>query len=96
MQGPLVVYNAHLEVFCGLLARLAQLSDIFADARRQADAGLHAHAILGEWGAAAAAWVGRRCGGGGGGARLLGGRCIALLPPHPVPATCTNPPKQET
>lgn len=42
-----MVYNAHLEVFCGLLARIAQLSDIFADARRQADAGLPHQAILG-------------------------------------------------
>jgi hypothetical protein len=48
VQGPLVVYNAHLEVFCGLLARIAQLSDIFADARRMADRGLHHQAILGE------------------------------------------------
>ncbi|KAI3428040.1 hypothetical protein D9Q98_006426 [Chlorella vulgaris] len=47
-QGPLVVYNAHLEVFCGLLARIAQLSDIFADARRMADGGLHHQAILGD------------------------------------------------
>ncbi|KAL4858574.1 hypothetical protein ACK3TF_001528 [Chlorella vulgaris] len=47
-QGPLVVYNAHLEVFCGLLARIAQLSDIFADARRMADCGLHHQAILGD------------------------------------------------
>lgn len=46
-QGPLVVYNAHLEVFCGLLARIAQLSDIFADARRQADRGYQRQAILG-------------------------------------------------
>lgn len=51
-QGPLVVYNAHLEVFCGLLARIAQLSDIFADARRQADRGYQQQAILGQssWG----------------------------------------------
>lgn len=36
-QGPLVVYCAHLEVFCGMLARVAQLADIFADARRMRD-----------------------------------------------------------
>ena len=42
-----MVYNAHLEVFCGLLARIAQLADIFADARTQADAGRRHQAILG-------------------------------------------------
>ncbi|KAL4443466.1 hypothetical protein ABPG75_011203 [Micractinium tetrahymenae] len=47
-QGPLVVYNAHLEVFCGLLARIAQLSDIFADARAMADAGFQHQTILGD------------------------------------------------
>ncbi|KAL4422229.1 hypothetical protein ABPG77_009704 [Micractinium sp. CCAP 211/92] len=47
-QGPLVAYNAHLEVFCGLLARIAQLSDIFADARAMADAGFQHQAILGD------------------------------------------------
>ncbi|PSC72469.1 Endonuclease exonuclease phosphatase domain-containing [Micractinium conductrix] len=47
-QGPLVVYSAHLEVFCGLLARITQLADIFADARLQADRGLHRQAILGD------------------------------------------------
>lgn len=41
------MYNAHLEVFCGLLARIAQLSDIWADARRMADRGLQHQAILG-------------------------------------------------
>jgi anti-sigma factor RsiW len=51
-----VVYNAHLEVFCGLLARIAQLSDIFADARRQADAGRPHQAILG-----APRWERRSC-----------------------------------
>ena len=44
----MVVYNAHLEVFCGLLARIALLSDMFADARRMADQGLHQQAILGD------------------------------------------------
>lgn len=34
-QGPLLVYSAHLEVFCGALARMAQLSDIFRDTRQQ-------------------------------------------------------------
>ena len=48
LQGALVVYNAHLEVFCGLLARISLLSDMFADARRQADRGLQQQAILGD------------------------------------------------
>lgn len=43
-----MIYSAHLEVFCGLLARIAQLSDIFADARAMADAGFQHQAILGE------------------------------------------------
>lgn len=47
-QGPVVVYNAHLEVFCGLLARIAQLADIFADARSMADRGFQHQAILGD------------------------------------------------
>jgi len=59
-QGPLVVYNAHLEVFCGLLARIAQLSDIFADARLMADRGLQHQAILG---VRAGGWVGCLAGG---------------------------------
>lgn len=33
-KTPLVVYCAHFEVFCGMLARIAQLSDIFDDARK--------------------------------------------------------------
>lgn len=28
-----MVYCAHLEVFCGMLARVSQLADIFRDAR---------------------------------------------------------------
>ena len=36
-QGPLVCYCAHLEVFCGMLARIEQLADIFVDARAMAD-----------------------------------------------------------
>jgi hypothetical protein len=55
------VYNAHLEVFCGLLARIAQLADIFADARRMADAGYPRQAILGGWG------MGKLAGGQAGG-----------------------------
>jgi hypothetical protein len=46
--GPLVVYCAHFEVFCGMLARIAQLSDIFADARSAADEGFPRLAILGD------------------------------------------------
>ncbi|GIL87753.1 hypothetical protein Vretimale_13082 [Volvox reticuliferus] len=34
-QGPLLVYSAHLECFCGALARMAQLSDLFRDTRLQ-------------------------------------------------------------
>ncbi|KAG2427188.1 hypothetical protein HXX76_010907 [Chlamydomonas incerta] len=33
--GPLLVYSAHLECFCGALARMAQLSDLFRDTRQQ-------------------------------------------------------------
>lgn len=33
--APLLVYCAHLEVFCGVLARLAHLADVFDDARTQ-------------------------------------------------------------
>jgi len=48
-QGPLVVYNAHFEVFCGMLARIAQLSDIFADSRHIMDAKkLYHQVILGD------------------------------------------------
>mmetsp|Transcript_34770 Transcript_34770/g.62574 ORF Transcript_34770/g.62574 Transcript_34770/m.62574 type:complete len:358 (+) Transcript_34770:254-1327(+) len=32
-QGPLLVYSAHLECFCGALSRFWQLSDIFRDSR---------------------------------------------------------------
>lgn len=46
--GPLVVYCAHFEVFCGMLARIAQLGDVFADARAAAEAGLPRQAILGD------------------------------------------------
>ena len=46
--GPLVVYCAHLEVFCGMLARIAQLADIFADSRRMLEAGFVHQAILGD------------------------------------------------
>jgi endonuclease/exonuclease/phosphatase family metal-dependent hydrolase len=35
--GPLVVYSAHFEVFCGLLARVQQLGDVFRDARVMRD-----------------------------------------------------------
>lgn len=31
---PLAVYCAHFEVFCGMLARIAQLSDVFEDVRK--------------------------------------------------------------
>ena len=62
LQGPLVVYNAHLEVFCGLLARIAQLADIFADARRMADAGYPRQAILGGWDEQPGGQVGRQAG----------------------------------
>ena len=34
---PLIVYCAHLEVFCGALARVRHLADIFEDARSQID-----------------------------------------------------------
>ena len=34
---PLVVYCAHFEVFCGMLARLAQLADVLVDARTMID-----------------------------------------------------------
>lgn len=48
-RGPLVVYNAHFEVFCGMLARIAQLSDIFADSRHMIDSKyLHHQVILGD------------------------------------------------
>lgn len=33
----LVVYCAHLEVFCGALVRMRHLADIFNDARSQID-----------------------------------------------------------
>eukprot|EP00775_Hariotina_reticulata_P004582 gene4582-4836_t len=33
-QGPLRVYCCHLEVFCGILSRVWQFSDILADAKR--------------------------------------------------------------
>jgi hypothetical protein len=46
--GPLVVYSAHFEVFCGAAARVEQLADLFADARRQRDAGRCRQAILGD------------------------------------------------
>ncbi|KAG7672843.1 hypothetical protein KSW81_001783 [Nannochloris sp. 'desiccata'] len=47
-QGPLVVYNAHFEVFCGMLARIAQLSDIFADTRHMIDSAFYHQVILGD------------------------------------------------
>lgn len=37
-QGDMLVYSAHLECFCGMLARMAQVSDLFRDARQQASA----------------------------------------------------------
>jgi len=33
MQGPLAIYSAHFEVFCGMLARITHLADIFNDSR---------------------------------------------------------------
>jgi hypothetical protein len=46
--GPLVVYNAHLEVFCGMLARISQLSDIFADSKQMIEKKFYHQAILGD------------------------------------------------
>ena len=46
--GDLVVYCAHLEVFCGMLARITQLADIFADSRRMIEAGFVHQAVLGD------------------------------------------------
>uniref|UniRef100_A0A1D2A2B6 Endonuclease/exonuclease/phosphatase domain-containing protein n=1 Tax=Auxenochlorella protothecoides TaxID=3075 RepID=A0A1D2A2B6_AUXPR len=44
----LVVYCAHLEVFCGALVRMRHLADIFNDARSQIDQGYPRIAILGD------------------------------------------------
>ena len=47
-QGPLIVYNAHFEVFCGMLARIAQFSDIFEDSRRMLDCKFYHQVIVGD------------------------------------------------
>lgn len=47
-QGPFVVYCAHLEVFCGMLDRIAQLADILLDSKATIDKGYFHQAILGD------------------------------------------------
>mmetsp|Transcript_8371 Transcript_8371/g.25104 ORF Transcript_8371/g.25104 Transcript_8371/m.25104 type:complete len:379 (+) Transcript_8371:2625-3761(+) len=46
--GPLLVYCVHLEVFCGMLARIAQFADIIRDGREQLRKGIFHQAILGD------------------------------------------------
>eukprot|EP00884_Botryococcus_braunii_P013625 jgi/Botrbrau1/22263/Bobra.0138s0025.1 len=46
--GPLQVYSAHLEVFCGILARLSQFADILKDAKSQMKKGIYHQAICGD------------------------------------------------
>lgn len=48
-QGPLLVYSAHLEVFCGMLARMRQFADIMAHVKAvDARGGPRHQAILGD------------------------------------------------
>jgi hypothetical protein len=46
-QGPVLLYTAHLECFCGMLARMQQFSDILSHARQHATQVPH-QAILGD------------------------------------------------
>lgn len=46
--GPLVVYSAHLEVFCGPVGRLLQFADILGHSRAAARRGLTRQVIGGD------------------------------------------------
>jgi len=45
-QGPLLVYSVHLEVFCGMLARMRQYSDVLLDVRKVDAAGGPKHQVI--------------------------------------------------
>lgn len=47
-QGPLLCYCLHLEVFCGMLARIEQFADVLQDSKIQMKKGLYHQAILGD------------------------------------------------
>lgn len=46
--GPLVVYCAHFEVFCGMLARIKHLADVFDDSRSMIDKGYYHQVLMGD------------------------------------------------
>ncbi|KAK9820602.1 hypothetical protein WJX72_012209 [[Myrmecia] bisecta] len=47
-DGPLLCYCLHLEVFCGMLARIAQFADVLHDSKQQLTKGQYHQAILGD------------------------------------------------
>ncbi|KAK9845155.1 hypothetical protein WJX84_008730 [Apatococcus fuscideae] len=47
-QGPLLCYNLHMEVFCGMLARIEQFTDVLQDSRSQLRQGVYHQAIMGD------------------------------------------------
>ncbi|KAK9846438.1 hypothetical protein WJX81_003784 [Elliptochloris bilobata] len=47
-RPPLLVYSAHLEVFCGVLARITQFADIIRDSKEHIDQGIVHQAVLGD------------------------------------------------
>lgn len=47
-QGPLLCYCLHMEVFCGMLARIEQFADVMHDSKCQIKKGLYHQAILGD------------------------------------------------
>ncbi|KAK9842835.1 hypothetical protein WJX74_003107 [Apatococcus lobatus] len=47
-QGPLLCYNLHMEVFCGMLARIEQFTAVFRDSREQLQKGMYHQAIMGD------------------------------------------------
>ncbi|CAG9467750.1 unnamed protein product [Pedinophyceae sp. YPF-701] len=47
-MGDVVVYSAHFEVFCGMIDRMVQLSEVFEDARAQIRRGRYAQVLAGD------------------------------------------------
>ncbi|KAL3132526.1 hypothetical protein ABBQ32_009069 [Trebouxia sp. C0010 RCD-2024] len=47
-QGPLLCYCLHMEVFCGMLARIEQFADVMADSKLQLKQGMYHQAVLGD------------------------------------------------
>lgn len=47
-QGPLLCYCLHMELFCGMLARIEQFADVTRDSKLQIQKGLYHQAIFGD------------------------------------------------